>query len=129
MWWGPLTNQKPPRVIDQSQLLCALEGVQRTCGGSTEGCGGVRRGHGGGTEGVWREHGGMCRGCTGAQGHGGGMEGAQRGAEGHKGGMEGCRGLCVLGYYWLSLATIDLVGDSREPGCLRHILRYYIVYM
>ena len=29
---------------------------------------------------------------------------------------ENCKGasLSVLGYYWLPLATIDLVGDNRE---------------
>ena len=30
----------------------------------------------------------------------------------HKGCM--CRGWLVLGYHWLPLATIDLVGDNRE---------------
>ena len=29
-------------------------------------------------------------------------------------GLCGCVSLFVLGYHWLSLATIDLVGDNRE---------------
>ena len=55
MWWAPLTNQKPPRPIDQSQLLCAPLG------------------HGGGTEGEGKG----CRG--GVEGHRGGMEGCTEG--------------------------------------------------
>ena len=85
MWWGPLTNQKPPRAIDQSQLLC-----------TPMGCRGVRGG----------AHGGV-----------------------HRGAWKGHKGVFVHGYYWLPLGTIDLVADNREHGCLRHILRYYILYM
>ena len=61
MWWGPLTNQKPPRPIDQSQLLRALAGAE----GVQRGHGGVQRGHGGGAEGhvaVQRGHGGGAEG-------------------------------------------------------------------
>ena len=36
--------------------------------------------------------------------------------------------LFVLGYHWLPLATINLVGDNRELGSLRHILRSYTHY-
>ena len=36
--------------------------------------------------------------------------------------------LFVLGYHWLLLATIDLVGDNRELGGLRHIMRSYSHY-
>ena len=28
--------------------------------------------------------------------------------------VEGCASLFVLGYHWLPIATIDLVGDNRE---------------
>ena len=28
--------------------------------------------------------------------------------------MEGCASLFVLGYHWLPLTTIDLIGDNRE---------------
>ena len=61
--------------------------------------------------------------------HGGAQRGEQRGHRRVQGGTEGHGGLFVHGYYWLPLVTIDLVGDNREPGCLRHILRYYILYM
>ena len=165
MWWGPLTNQKPPRAIDQSQLLCAPEGcggpwrgqrgpqrghrgvqrgVQRGMDGVQKGAEGTQRGARGhrgaqigvqrGMEGVQRgaeEHRGVHRGCRGGiEGHGGcrgrtegawrGMEGVQRGHEGVHGGVQ--RRLFVLGYHWLPLETIDLVGDNRELECLRHIL-------
>ena len=33
-----------------------------------------------------------------------------------------------LGYHWLPLATSDLVGDNRELGSLKHILRSYTYY-
>ena len=36
--------------------------------------------------------------------------------------------LFVLGYHWLPLATIDLVGDNRELGSLRHNMRSYSHY-
>ena len=36
--------------------------------------------------------------------------------------------LFVLGYHWLPLATIDLVGDNRELGSLWHIMRPYSHY-
>ena len=35
--------------------------------------------------------------------------------------------LFVLGYHWLPLATIDLVGDNRKRG-LRPFLRSYSHY-
>ena len=55
------------------------------------------------------------------------MEGHTEGCtEGHG---RGHKGVFVHGYYWLNLGTIDLVADNREHGCLRHILRYYILYM
>ena len=41
--------------------------------------------------------------------------------------VEGCASLFVLGYHWLPLATIDLVGDNRIWG-LRHILTCYTYY-
>ena len=34
-------------------------------------------------------------------------------------------GAFVLGYHWLSLATIDLVGDNIEFEVFRHILSCY----
>ena len=34
----------------------------------------------------------------------------------------------VLGYHWLPLATIDLVGDNREFEAFRHILSCYTHY-
>ena len=67
MWWGPLTNQKPPRAIDQSQLLHAPLG----------------RG------GAWKGHEGARRGT---EGHGGGTEGCRGAQRGHKGAQIGCRG-------------------------------------
>ena len=33
----------------------------------------------------------------------------------------------VLGYHWLPLATIDLVGDNRELDSLRQIMRSYTI--
>ena len=36
--------------------------------------------------------------------------------------------LFVQSYHWLPLATIDLVGDNRELGSLRHIMRSYTHY-
>ena len=45
MWWGPLTNQKPPRPIDQSQLA-GMEGHRGGAEGAWRGHGGVQRGHG-----------------------------------------------------------------------------------
>ena len=38
------------------------------------------------------------------------------------------RGAFVLGYHWLPLATIDLVGDNREFEAFRHILSCYTHY-
>ena len=70
MWWGPLTNQKPPRAIDQSQLVWRGQGGAHR--GGAEGCGGERMGCEGGVEGVL-----------------GGAEGVQRVTEGHRGGTEG----------------------------------------
>ena len=36
--------------------------------------------------------------------------------------------LFVHGYHWLPLATIDLMGDNRELGSLRYIMRSYTHY-
>ena len=36
--------------------------------------------------------------------------------------------LFALGYPWLPLATIDLVGDNRELDSLRQIMRSYTHY-
>ena len=40
----------------------------------------------------------------------------------------GTSSLFVLGYHWLPLATIDLVGDNREFEVFRHILSCYTHY-
>ena len=92
MWWGPLTNHKTPRAIDQSQLLHALwgaEGVWRGTEGQ-RGCGGAPRGHRGNAEGS----GGAGRGPEGAQR---GAEGHGGGTEGHEGGVEGCLSMVTIG--------------------------------
>ena len=39
-----------------------------------------------------------------------------------------CSSLFVLGYHWLLLATIDLVGDNREFEDFRHIFTGYTHY-
>ena len=41
---------------------------------------------------------------------------------------ESVSGLFALGYHWLPIATIDLVGDNREFEVLSHILRSYTHY-
>ena len=38
------------------------------------------------------------------------------------------KSLFILGYHWLSLATIYLVGDNREFEVLSHILISYTNY-
>ena len=50
------------------------------------------------------------------------MEGGCRGVHG------GASSLFVLGYHWLPIATIDLVGDNREFEVFRHILSCYTHY-
>ena len=66
--------------------------AQRGARRCVEVCGGVQRGAGGVRRGAWR---GAGR-CT---------EGSQ---------IFKCSSLFVLGYHWLPLATIDLVGDNRD---------------
>ena len=48
--------------------------------------------------------------------HGGFMDHAWRGSRTVRGGSENfkCPPLFVLGYHWLPIATIDLVGNNRE---------------
>ena len=67
-----------------------------------EGCmelhGGVQRGAQSCAEGCKEVYRGVCAGV---------LKGAQRR-------VEGCTRMFVLGYHWLTLATIDLVCDNRE---------------
>ena len=104
--------------------LCLWRGVQRCTEGCVEVCRGAQRCtevcrgaqrcaevHGGVCGGVWRGIWRCMDGCT--EVHGGVCRGVQRCTEGC---TEVCGGalLFVLGYHWLPLATIDLVGDNRE---------------
>ena len=83
----------------------------------TEVCGGVRGGARrcaeGYTEGCMEVHRGVCRGAWRC------MEGC----------VEVCRGARRGAWRWLPLATINLVGDSREFESMRHILRSYTHYI
>ena len=89
-----------------------MEGCAEVHGGVHGGVQRCTEGHRGVHGGAWRGAQRCMEGCT--EVHGVAQRGAQRC-------VEGCTEVCfkgpslfVLSYHWLTLATIDLVGDNRE---------------